>query len=60
MVTKQFKDVAVNQEFVFNGLTYRKLEEKRISCCRAINACLVENPNTTTQVKPIEEVQVNE
>lgn len=60
MTTKQFKDLGVNEEFVFKGLNYRKIEEKRVSCCRCINACLVENPDNKTQFKPIEEVEVNE
>ena len=58
MSVKQFKDVSVNDQFVFKGLKYVKIEEKRISCCRSINACLVENPETKTQFKPLEEVEV--
>lgn len=60
MVNKQFKDVGLNQEFVFNGVNYKKVEEKRISCCRCINACCLDNTESKTQFKPEEEVQVNE
>lgn len=60
MINKQFKDLAVNEQFIFNGSTYKKIEEVRVSCCRSINACLVDDENNKIQVKPLEEVSVNE
>jgi len=60
MSTKQFKDVAVNEEFTFNGLQYKKINEVRVSCCRSINACLVSDANNKIQVKPLDEVTVSD
>jgi hypothetical protein len=59
MATKQFKDLVVNEEFVLNSISYKKIEEKRISCCRSINACEITNDDKKIQVKPLEEVTVN-
>jgi len=60
MATKQFKDLNIDDEFVLNGLSYKKIEEKRVSCCRSINACAVGNPDQKIQVKPLDEVSVND
>lgn len=58
MSTKQFKDLAVNDTFIINGMSYKKIEEKRVSCCRSINACGVSDENNKIQVKPLDEVEV--
>lgn len=60
MATKQFKDLNVNEEFTFNGVQYKKIDEVRVSCCRCINACLVNDPNNKIQVKPLDEVVVSD
>lgn len=60
MATKQFKDLAVNDEFSFNGLQYKKIQEVRVSCCRSINACLVNDANNRIQIKPLDEVTVGD
>lgn len=60
MATKQFKDVNVNEEFTMNGILYKKIDEVRISCCRSINACLVNDSNNKIQVKPLDEVTVSD
>lgn len=60
MATKQFKDLTVNEVFTFNGLEYKKIEEVRVSCCRSINACLVSDQNNKVQIKPLDEVTVND
>lgn len=60
MSTKQFKDLNLNDEFTLNGTVYKKIEEKRISCCRSINACSVTNSANKIQVKPLDEVTVND
>jgi hypothetical protein len=60
MATKQFKDLAVNDEFTLNGVKYKKTEEKRVSCCRSINACGVDNAQQKIQVKPLDEVVVDD
>lgn len=56
---KQFKDVAVNEEFMLNGVQYKKIEEVKVSCCRSINACRVDDVNKKIQVKPLDEVTTN-
>jgi hypothetical protein len=58
MSTKQFKDLAVNDTFILNGMSYKKIEEKRVSCCRSINACATNDENNKIQVKPLDEVEV--
>lgn len=60
MKTVQFKDVAVNKTFTFNGTEYKKIEEKRISCCKYINACSVADANNKVGIKPLTEVQVDD
>lgn len=60
MATKQFKDLNLNDEFTLNGIAYKKIEEKRISCCRSINACAVANETNKIQVKPLDEVTVSD
>lgn len=59
MLTKQFKDVAIDEQFTFNGLQYKKIKEVKVSCCRSINACLVSDAKSKIQVKPLDEVTVN-
>jgi hypothetical protein len=60
MSTKQFKDLNVDDQFELAGVSYKKIEEKRVSCCRSINACAVANPEHKIQVKPLDEVSVND
>lgn len=60
MKTVQFKDVSVNQNFKINDTEYKKVEEKRISCCKFTNACLVADPNQKVGIKPLTEVQVDD
>jgi hypothetical protein len=60
MKTIQFKDVQQDQLFVWNGVEYKKTAEKRISCCRSINAVKSDDPKVRVQVTPITEVQVKD
>ena len=60
MAIKQFKDISVDQEFTLNDVKYKKIQEQRISCCRSINACSVADPGTKIQVKPLDEVSIDE
>jgi hypothetical protein len=41
-------DVPVNANFVVNGITYKKVTEVKVSCCKSINAEVVGNPNNKT------------
>lgn len=56
MATKQFKDIPVDTVFTLNGVDYKKINEVRVSCCRSINACRVDDNNNKIQVKPLDEV----
>lgn len=60
MVSKQFKDLNVNDQFTLNNVKYKKIDEVRVSCCRVINACVVDDENNKIQVKPLDEVLVDE
>lgn len=60
MKTVQFKDVKVDQVFKMGEIEYKKITEKRISCCKFTNACLVTDENQKVGVKPLTEVQVND
>jgi hypothetical protein len=60
MKTLPFKDVQVNQIFKMNNTEYKKIQEKRISCCKFTNACLISNENNKIGIKPLTEVEVND
>lgn len=60
MSIKRFVDVGVGDKFILNGVEYTKIPEERISCCKALNAQTVSEPNTKIQVIPITEVEVQE
>jgi hypothetical protein len=57
---KKFKDIPVNQIFTFNGLQYKKINEERISCCKALNASAVGDPAQKIQVMPLDDVTLEE
>lgn len=56
----QFKDVEVNKVFVFNEVSYMKIDTVKVSCCKSINAKRVDNENDRTFVAPMTEVEVND
>jgi hypothetical protein len=60
MKTVQFKDVVLDQNFKINDIEYKKIPEKRISCCKFTNACLVSDNNQKVGIKPLTEVQVDD
>lgn len=60
MKTVQFKDVQINQVFKLGDTEYKKIQEKRVSCCKFTNACLTSDENQKTGIKPLTEVQVND
>jgi len=53
----QFKDVAVGQRFAFNGETYTKTPEERVSCCKTLNAVKDTNQEKC-MILPLQEVEV--
>jgi hypothetical protein len=56
----QFKDLKVDDKFVLNGTEYTRIQDKRVSCCRVLNACNVANAKDIIQVKPLTMVQIND
>jgi hypothetical protein len=54
---KQFKDLNVGEQFVYNSISYTRIEDERVSCCHVKNAI-----NNQTQEKvmvtPLENVTV--
>jgi hypothetical protein len=35
---KQFKDLAIGEKFVVNGVEYIKTQTVKVSCCKSINS----------------------
>lgn len=60
MAKVKFKDVAVDAIFNYNGQQYKKIREKRISCCRFFNAALTSDESKQIGIKPLIEVDVEE
>jgi hypothetical protein len=58
MTKVKFKDLALDATFSYNGLQYKKIKEKRISCCKFFNAVLVSDPKKQIGIKPLVEVEV--
>lgn len=60
MKTVSFNEVQVGAEFTYNGNQYTKLEQKKISCCKSINASLVSDANQKVFIKPQDTVEIAE
>lgn len=60
MKTVQFKDVPVNTTFIMNNVEYKKVQERKISCCKSMNCVLASDEKQIASVKPLTEVQVND
>lgn len=62
MAQKQFREISVGTQFELGGLKYQKINEERISCCKALNAVqLVDNKIDNTkkiQVLPLDQVTI--
>lgn len=56
----KFKELQVNDKFTLNNTEYKKVTEKKISCCKRLNACLVSDENQLIQVQPLTEVEIND
>ena len=57
---KKFKDIPINQTFTLNGLQYKKINEERVSCCKALNAVAIGDPAQKIQVMPLDDVTLDE
>lgn len=53
----KLEQVAVGQQFKFDGQTYEKIEFQKISCCKFFNA-LNKATNQKTGIKPHLEVEL--
>lgn len=60
MKTVQFKDVPVNTNFFMNNVEYKRVADKKISCCKSINCALSSDAKQTASIQPLVEVQVND
>lgn len=56
----QFKDLKIDDKFTLNGTEYVRTQDKRVSCCRVLNAANASNPNDKIQVKPLTVVEIND
>jgi hypothetical protein len=54
---KQFKDLEVGEKFIYNDVTFIRVLDERISCCKVLNS---ENIDTKekTMILPLENVKV--
>lgn len=58
-MTKKFSELAVGERFTLNGVEYIKTQEVRVSCCRSVNAQLINDANNKTFVGGNTVVNVN-
>jgi hypothetical protein len=58
-MNKTFGELSVGDRFTFNGQEFIKTNDIRISCCKTVNACAVNNRDNTIYVQPSSEVRVN-
>lgn len=56
---KLFSDLPINATFVVNGLSYKKITEVKISCCKSINAEAVDNSNNKVYFQGNTLVEIN-
>ena len=56
---KSFQDLTVGDTFKVNNVDYVKVAEVRVSCCKSINAHIVDDPNQRTFFPPSTPVEVN-
>lgn len=56
---KQFKDLELNETFTYNGVSFVRIADERISCCKVLNS-----QNTETKEKvmilPLENIETNQ
>lgn len=52
----KFSTLAVGDQFIFNGKTFSKIQQKKVSCCKVLNAVNLEN-NEKVMLRPIDIVE---
>lgn len=57
-MSKEFKDIAVGEIFMLDGIKYTKVPVEKISCCKSINCVAVDNVANRKFVQP--EIQVEQ
>jgi hypothetical protein len=60
MSLKPFKDLAVGDEFTWNGIGYKKIPDEKVNCCNINNAAMIDDNTKKTRVIPNTEVEVND
>lgn len=58
MSQKEFKDLAVNEQFSVNNIKYVKTDEVKVSCCKSINCHVLGNHSERTFFGPSTTVEV--
>lgn len=48
----QFKDLNINDKFTLNGTEYIRIPDKKVSCCKILNAIEAAKPEKSLQIKP--------
>ena len=56
----QFKELKVNDKFFLNDIEYVRVPDKRVSCCRVLNAMNASNNKEIIAVKPLTIVKIND
>ena len=56
----QFKELKVNDKFILNDIEYVRVPDKRVSCCRVLNATNASNNKEIIAVKPLTIVKIND
>lgn len=56
----QFKELKVNDKFILNDIEYVRVPDKRVSCCRVLNAANASNNKEIIAVKPLTIVKIND
>jgi len=57
----KFQELKTDDVFTLNGKQYKKIVDKKVSCCKILNAANTADPSEVIQIKPLTTVvQVND
>lgn len=51
-------DLEIGSKFIHEDNQYYKIKDKRLTCCKVLNAALVDNPKKEIMIIPVTEVEV--
>ena len=54
----KFMDLEIGSKFIHEDNQYYKIKDKRLTCCKVLNAALVDNPKKDIMIIPVTEVEV--